>query len=271
MKDASYKMHKHILPYDISAEASGIRGVYFTLMASLGGSIVDVDCLNASREPSDMIILLEEGKHIIINSESLPVMATNIIVSRTLEFLTLRAKRQNPIPVSFIADEASRVMSRKSDLDRILAFGREAGVSLHLATQAESQLVEMYGELKFHSMRSNFGDIYNLHTMEYPLDKFHYHSKKDEKVYITEPIFIDKKVLLHTEKAYQVETQQYKELEIEETEVVIYDARLYEEKHLLLVVDMHTLKEREVYYVVEDKKRVPYFKKVDGCTHHVVE
>jgi len=271
MKDASMKMHKHILPYDMSAEASGIRGVYFTLMASLGGDIVDIDCLNASISPLDMLTLLEGGKHIIVNSESLPVLATNVIVSRTLELLSLRAKRQNPAHVTFIVDEASRVLSRASDLDRVLSFCREASISVHLATQAESQLVELFGSLKYDAMKTNFGDIYTLSSKEHPLETFYYNSKRDGKVLLTEPIFVGKKDLLATEKEYQVKTRQFKELEMEEGEVVIYDARLYEEKHLLLVVDMHTLEEHELYYLVEDKKRVAFFKKKDSHTkHHIV-
>ncbi len=261
MIKASIKLKNHTIPYD-NSDASGVKGVYFTACSHINTSLVDLDYLNVPRPKFDIIELLENGNHIVINSESLPTIATNIITSRILELLTLRAKRQAPRHIVFVADEASRVLNKKSDMDRILAFGREAGIRIHIATQAESQLIELFGILKYNSMKENFGDVYFLSSDEYPLKKFVYFSKKENHIYKSVPCFVEQKKLYEAEKNYQISTGQYCDVQIEQDEIIIYDARLYEEKSLLIAINIVTLEEREVEYMRVKNDMQAYFKKV---------
>jgi len=261
MIQASIKIGNHTIPYD-NFEASGVKGVYFTACSHINIGLSDLEYLNIPRPKFDIIGLLENGNHIIINSESLPTIATNIITSRILELLTLRAKRQIPKYIAFVADEASRILNKKSDMDRILAFGRESGVRVHIATQAESQLMELFGILKYNSMKENFGDMYFLSSDKYPLKKFAYYSKKENIIYESVPCFVEQEKLYEAEKNYQIATGQYSDVAIEKDEIIIYDARLYEEKNLLIAINIVTLEEREVEYVKVENDMQGYFKKL---------
>jgi len=259
MQDASKGMSQYII--DIYAsEASGMSGVYFTACASLGNGLGDIVCLNDAKNSDDLVALLEEGNHIVLNSESLPRIATNTIVSRVLDILMLRAKRKTPKPIAFIADEVSRVLSRHSELDHVLAFGRDAKVRVHVSTQSESQIEELFGELKYKTMLENFGDIFRLSSDKYFLPKFHYYDKKKKTVYRAEPILVEEKVLMCIEKKYQEYMSQFENVEKKLNEVVVFDARLYGEKSKLILVDLNTLEERECEFFHSRRKVARYFK-----------
>jgi len=260
MEYASQRMSQYII--DIQThEASGMNGVYFTACANLGNGLGDIVCLNDEKNSDDLVALLEAGNHIVLNSESLPRIATNTIASRVLDILMLRAKRKNPMPVVFIADEASRVLSRHSEIDHVLAFGRDAEVKVHIATQTESQLEELFGRLKYQTMLENFGDIYRLSSDKYPMKRFHYYDKKKKRVYRADPQFVEDKVLMQTEKRYQEYMSQYVQVEKRANEVVVFDARLYGEKSRLILVDLDTLEERECEYFEQNKNIEKHFKK----------
>ena len=129
-------------------------------------------------------------------------------------------------------------------------------------TQAESQLVELFGILKYNSMKENFGDVYFLSSDEYPLKKFVYFSKKENTIYESVPCFVEQKKLYEAEKNYQISTGQYYDVAIEQDEIIIYDARLYEEKSLLIAINIVTLEEREIEYLRVENDMQAYFKKV---------
>jgi type IV secretory pathway TraG/TraD family ATPase VirD4 len=246
---ASKKMKKHTVTYDTESDASGTNGVYFVAKSSLGYELADIECINCPNPKKNMITLLEQGKHIVVNSESFPVLVTNIITSRVLELLSLRAKRNRPQLVMFMADEASRVLTSSSELERVLSFGREASLKIHLAVQAETQLEQLFGRNTFISMKQNFVDIFTLSTNEYPLQQFEYYSKKEETTFTSVPIFVSRERLLLHELTFQKETHQFVDVKKLENEVVLYDSRLYEEKSRIILVNCENMDEREVEYV----------------------
>ena len=268
MEYASQRMSQYIIDIE-THEASGMNGVYFTACANLGNGLGDIACLNDEKNSDDLVALLEAGNHIVLNSESLPRIATNTIASRVLDILMLRAKRKNPMPVAFIADEASRVLSRHSEIDHVLAFGRDAEVRVHIATQTESQLEELFGRLKYQTMLENFGDIYRLSSDKHPMKRFHYYDKKKKMVYHAEPQLIEDKVLMQIEKKYQEYMSQYAEVEKRANEVVVFDARLYGEKNRLILVDLDTFEERECEYFESNKNIEKHFKKRKPSLKHM--
>ena len=253
------KLKKHIVDTNV-AEASGNNGIYFTAASTLSGALSETKAINDPEPKHDILELLESGKHIVVNSESLPKVAINTISNRVLRLLSLRAKRVGPQKVSFICDEASSVLNKKSNLEGILAFGREAGLRIHLAVQSRSQLEKLFGELEWNSMEDNFTDIYQMSAAHEPLKKFCYTSKNDQnELFKTKPIFVDKRDLMKTEKLYQITTAQYNNLDIDQNETIVYDSRLYEEKSLLLAVNQNTLKERDVLYISPEPTTSQHF------------
>jgi len=230
-----------------SQDASGNNGVYFTVGASLG----DLAVLETVNHPNgDSIInILEDGKHVVVNSEVLPSQVTSILFSRTLDILSLRAKRKNIQPVSVIVDEASRVLNEDSELHT--DFLRQAKVFVHLAIQHESQLIEKFGKNKYQTYQTNFQEIFRMATYEQVIPKFQYYSHYDDEVYSSKPMFLEEEHLLKFEYIYQQETNQYPALQLE-NEVVVYDARLYEETNEVLLIDIKTFEERLVVYHNEE-------------------
>jgi len=230
-----------------SQDSSGNNGVYFTVAASLG----DLAIIESVNYPNgdNIIDILEEGKHVVVNSEDLPSQVTSILFSRTLDILSLRAKRKKIQTVSVIVDEASRVLNEDSELHT--DFLRQAKVFVHLAIQHESQLIEKFGESKYQTYQTNFQEIFKMATYEQVMPKFQYYSHYDGEVYISKPIFLEEKDLLKFEYIYQQETNQYSTLHLED-EVVVYDGRLYEERKEVLVIDINTLEERSVPYHKEE-------------------
>lgn len=153
-------------------------------------------------------------------------------------------------------------------------FLRQARVSVHLATQHESQMIETFGQNRWLTYQTNFPDIFTLSAHDFRLKPFLYHHKKRDKVYKSGPIFFDRVALLQTEKKFQSQTGQYSNICKNQNEVVMYDARLYELKENVIIINATTLEESEVRYKEEHLNGKGFFQKhlevrqrhVDMCT-----
>ena len=243
LQEQGKTLKKWKITYEMT-DNSGNNGVYFSVSACLG-ELAELPCIN-NPYGDDIVSLLEKGKHVVINSESLSTQVVSILLSRVLDILSLRAKREKVQAVSVIIDEASRVIDADSELHT--DFLRQARVSVHLATQHESQMIETFGANRWMTYQTNFPDIFTLSTHDRSLKPFFYHHKKSDKVYQAEPMFIDKKELLKTEQIFQSQTHQYKNICRSQNEVVLYDARLYELKENVIIINATTLEECEVRY-----------------------
>lgn len=260
LMDRVYEYGSSLKKWKINYEttgSSGNNGVYFTVSASLG-ELAEIDHIN-DPEGVDIVSLLEEGRHVVINGESLSTQVVSIILSRVLDILSLRAKRENVQPVSVIIDEASRVMD--SDFELHTDFLRQAKVSVHLATQHETQIIEIFGENRWKTYQTNFQDIFTLSTHSYILKPFYYHDKRTDQTCKSQPLFFDRTSILKSENMFQRVTGQYEHIRRSEDEIVMYDARLYELKEQIIVINAMTLDEIEMKYKHSYHNRNGFFQK----------
>lgn len=254
LEEQSKSIQKWKIPYE-SGDNSGNNGVYFSVTACLG-ELAEVACINAAKG-DNLIDLLESGKHLVINSENLSSQVVSTLLSCTLDILSSRAKRENVQPVAVIIDEASRVIN--SDTELHTDFLRQAKVCVHLATQHESQMIEMFGLNRWKTYQTNFPDIFSLSTHTLTLKPFSFHDKKTDMFYESTPLFFNRKDLLKAERKFQTMTDQFKSIHRSRNEVLVYDTRLHELKESLICINITTLEESEIIYKLPAKNNRKFF------------
>ena len=233
------------------AEASGDNGMWFSIRSSIPSSLIDNPSLNVKKESSDLIEILEEGNIIVVDSETLDSEAVSSILNFVWDRLSLRSSKNIKHPVACIVEEASRVLSPGTDLERTLAYARESNLSLILAVQSISQLKDIFGPIKLDSILNNVTHI-KLSSKEDKLKKFHFRVNDDETIQKFEPLFLSKEALYRADLRFQSETGQFGSVDKGRNELVIYDQILYDTRGTVILIDLETMSEREEDYYPED-------------------
>ncbi len=251
-------------------EFSGNNGLWFTLQSSIPSALVENEMINEPYPTHDMIEILESKDILIIDSESLEGSIVNIVMNTLWDVLSLRSSKNKTTPVSFMIEEASRVLSNDVDLERTLAYARESKLSITLVTQSISQLTHIFGDIQTDSILNNL-KIMELNEKDSSLPEFSFTVRKSGRTHSFEPNFTTMQEIYFAEHIFQKDTGQYILVDIEENEIVLFDQRLHELKGTVRVVDIGTMEEREGEYDISRKSHHGYFMEEYQRTEDVID
>jgi hypothetical protein len=219
------------------SEASGNNGNYFMIAAII--NLVGSDRYVNNNEASDIAALLNEGKIVVINTESFSSQILSSLLDQTLESLSTRSKHKNIHPISVIIDEANRVLSHDSDI-RIDVL-RESKVEVIMATQNHEQMITKMGGDRWLSFVQNFNSRYHFMGME-ANNKFKVINEFNDQEFEAEPMFFQDDQLDLVEWKYQGLNGYYDRYLKDNKHkcIVIYDHLLIERENKILVYDLET-------------------------------
>lgn len=204
----------------------------------------------------DIVSALNDGKIIIINTESLSASAVESLNNTIMYELSKRTKSTNINPISVFIDEVQRVMSENTDLP--IDVLREAKVDMFLATQNSALLKEKLKEEKYEALIGNLtrkyyfknGDKEQLNSENELtlLDNFEYLSSNDDylKQHSASALFITDQQRLNVEYRYQKRLKVLDEYLFEcrrEPLILEYISRLYSDNKIV-AINIKTKKER---------------------------
>jgi len=247
VKRFAFEISKYSLN-DSRAEASGDNGVYMSMIKSIPSELYSDRGLNITEDTHNMIELLEEGKHIVVSKDS--KIISSALFNYVTDHLSLRSSKHDARPVSIFMEEASRILTRSTDLEGTLAYARESKLSVVFVVQSFAQIIEIYGQNISSSILENLTRINLLPRKKTDLDTFQY--EVNNNIYTFNPRFCSDKEIYKAELEYQKMTKEYLSIDKEENEVVIFNHRLFEQREAAILVNIDSMTVREVPYSIYD-------------------
>jgi hypothetical protein len=230
-----------------ATEASGFNGMLFMIQASISGFMKNPYCNEPKSQ--DIAGLLNEGKIVVINSESFTAPVLSVILDKTLTFLSLRAKYKDPIPVAIIIDEANRVLSDDNDIRTDIL--RESKVEVIMAIQNDEQMIRKMGEITWSSLKQNFKTQICFNGQSEKAGIFNAYDEINGTDTNMNELFFEEDALDNTELLYQEMHGHYTAYQTCKEELMIYDHLLYEITQKLVFRNITTKEERQVHYQFE--------------------
>ena len=227
-----------------AGEASGFNGILFMIQASISGIMKNPYCNEANS--LEIAQLLGEGKIVIINTESFTNSVLSVILEKTLDSLSLRAKYPHSHPVCIIIDEANRVLGEGNDVRTDIL--RESRVEVVMAVQNDEQMIRKMGEVAWNSMKQNFKTQISFHGPTQTPGVFNAIDEISGNELTKNAHFFDQNELDKTELRYQSMHGYYKPYQTSSNELLVYDHLLYEMKQVLVFKNIITQECREVDY-----------------------
>jgi len=230
-----------------TTEASGFNGMLFMIQASISGFMKNPYC----NEPNshDIAGLLNEGKIVVINSESFTGPVLSVILDKTLDFLSLRAKHKDPLPVAIVIDEANRVLGNGNDIRTDIL--RESKVEVVMAIQNDEQMIRKMGEITWSSMKQNFKTQISFNGQSEKAGVFKAYDEISCSNMQRNAMFFEEKELDITEILYQEMHGHYAAYQTSKAELMIYDHLFYDISRMLIFRNINTKEERHVHYQFE--------------------
>ena len=236
------------------------------IMGSLTAPLLSLSQNSYFNTPSfDIVSALNEGKIVVINTESLSASAVESLNNTILYELSKRTKSSNINPISVFIDEVQRVVSEDTDLP--IDVLREAKVDMFLATQNSSLLKDKLKEEKFDALMGNLTTKYYFQNSSKELldsqnelsllESFEYLISNDDylKVNSASPLFITDQQRLNIEFKYQKKLKVLEKYMFEykkEPLILEYISRLYKDNKLV-AINIKTKKEKILDSLDEDK------------------
>jgi hypothetical protein len=234
------KSVENLKPYKPSpdvAEASGNNGIYMTV-ASMMKEVSENEYISKLGN-ENFAKLLEDGKIIIVNTESFTMPINAMILDNVLHELSYRVKQSKKRAVTVVIDEANRVLSPESDLYTDIL--REAKGEIVMATQNHAQMIRKFGEIKWIQLSDNFLHQYYFSGKHKVSNMIKVLDEINGREFETEPYYFNQEELHAVEHEYQRMNHLYKEIVSEnEHAIVLYDHQLYEHKNMLIKRDLET-------------------------------
>ncbi|MDO9177186.1 MAG: TraM recognition domain-containing protein [Agitococcus sp.] len=230
-----------------ATEASGFNGMLFMIQASISGFMKNPYC----NEPisQDIAGLLNEGKIVVINSESFTGPVLSVILDKTLDFLSLRAKHKDPLPVAIVIDEANRVLGNGNDIRTDIL--RESKVEVVMAIQNDEQMIRKMGEITWSSMKQNFKTQISFNGQSEKTGIFKAYDEISCSNMQRNAMFFEEKALDVTEILYQEMHGHYAAYQTSKAELMVYDHLFYDISRMLIFRNINTKEERHVHYQFE--------------------
>jgi hypothetical protein len=226
-------------------EASGFNGLVFMIAASIS-SLIRNEYIN---EPDalDIADLLNQGKIVIINTESFPNSVLSIMLDKTLDYLAMRAKYHNPHPISIVIDEANRVLGRESDVRTDIL--RSSKVEIIMAIQNDEQMIRKMGNVYWEAMKQNFKTQISFQGKTDHPQVFKAYDEISQSELTMDAIFFDESKLDATELIYQKIHNHYQTYIQNEYEILVYDHLHFSTLKQLIFRNIKTNEERQVRYI----------------------
>ena len=260
LMSAEKNIHKYKLHVN-KAEASGDTGIWFTLQSSIPDGLIENKMINEPFPTHDIIELLEDGHIVIVDSEILENIVVATLLNVLWDILSLRSGKHHARHISCVVEEASRVLTPDTGLERVLAYARQSNLFLSLVLQSTYQLENIFGKSETEAILTNL-QHYRFSSKEDPLPKFNFRIDNDDEIHSFAPDFISSEELYEAELAFQGENGQYGVMDRSDREIVKYDQRLYEMKEVVTLIDIDTMEHREIAYdIEEDKEQGTFLKK----------
>lgn len=249
------------------SEASGFNGVLFMIQASISGFMKNPYCNEPKSQ--DIAGMLNEGKIVIINSESFTGPVLSVILDKTLDFLSLRAKHKDPVPVAVVIDEANRVLDGGNDIRTDIL--RESKVEIVMAIQNQEQMIRKMGEITWNSMKQNFKTQISFSGQSEQGGSFKAYDEIKGTDTKMNAMFFEENVLDNTELLYQEMHGHYAAYQISKEELMIYDHLFYDIHQKIIFRNITTKEERQVHYKFEvpnqEKRLVQYISELLALKH----
>jgi hypothetical protein len=228
------------------SESSGNNGTYFMVSSVI--NILGQDSYVNNPHAESMASLLNQGKIIIINTESFSMPILSSLLDQTLESLATRSKHNNVHPISIIIDEANRVLSSDSDI-RIDVL-RESKVEVIMATQNHEQMITKMGGDRWLSFAQNFNT--RLHFLGMGQGgRFKVMNELNDQEFEAQPMFFNEHDLDNVEWKYQSNHKFYNRYlgNTEHKIIAIYDHTLFEKEEKIILFDMtnHSMNFTTIY------------------------
>lgn len=205
----------------------------------------------------DIISSLNDGKIVIVNTESLSASTMESLNNVLMYELSKRTKDINAKPISIFIDEAHKVLSESIDLP--IDIFREARVDVFLATQNTALLKNKLTNDKYESLMGNLTQkFYFKNSMESnSLKSFEYVCEYDnyDSIYRSNPVFISTPQKLRVEYTYQKRLKvldKYLYTHINRFVILEYIPRLFNENNVV-AIDIKSMKEEVVQLISRDK------------------
>lgn len=251
-----------------ATEASGFNGMLFMIQASISGFMKNPYCNEPNSD--DIAGLLNEGKIVIINSESFTAPVLSVILDKTLDFLSLRAKQKDPRPVAIVIDEANRVLSNGNDIRTDIL--RESKVEVVMAIQNDEQMIRKMGEIAWTSMKQNFKTQISFNGQSQTPGVFNAYDEINSTDISMKGMFFEERMLDGTEILYQEVHGHYANYQTSKAELMIYDHLFYDISGMLIFRNINTKEERQLRYQFgipnKEERLNDYFKALDTLNDH---
>ncbi len=230
-----------------ATEASGFNGMLFMIQASISGFMKNPYCNESNSQ--DIARLLSEGKIVVINSESFTGPVLSVILDKTLDFLSLRAKHKDPVPVAIVIDEANRVLGNGNDIRTDIL--RESKVEVIMAIQNDEQMIRKMGEITWSSMKQNFKTQICFNGQSEQSGVFKAYDEISCSNMQSSAMFFEEESLNTTEILYQEMHCHYAAYQTSKAELMVYDHLFYDISRMLIFRNINTKEERHVQYQFE--------------------
>lgn len=230
-----------------STEASGFNGMLFMIQASISGFMKNPYCNEPNSQ--DIAGLLNDGKIVVLNSESFTATVLSVILDKTLDFLSLRAKHKDPAPVAIVIDEANRVLGNGNDIRTDIL--RESKVEVIMAIQNDEQMIRKMGEITWSSMKQNFKTQICFNGQSEQSGVFKAFDEISCSNMQMNAMFFEEGELDETELTYQAKHGHYAAYQTSKEELMIYDHLFYDITGKLIFRNINTKEERHVHYQFE--------------------
>ncbi len=243
-----------------------------SIMMTLMPLVKIANTLEFNTDEYDLLDEINKGKLISINAKDMSNELVEAVTYALFEQFSKRSMLSDVQPVSVFIDEAQRVISANQDHN--LDVLRECKVEMFLAYQNEALMENKLGKNEYLALKQNLTtSFYFTNKTEqnhFDLDtlgQFECISSLDN--YATssrlEPSFIDKEKLYKVENEYQRGLRLFEEYgveELQESSVLLYDARYYaEEKVLSYTFATKTTLPVSILSAAEKEKIVSFFNK----------
>jgi len=234
LKELQTVLKGKMIKADLS-ESSGNNGTYFMISSVI--NILGQDRYVNNPHAESIASLLNQGKVVIINTESFSTPILSSLLDQTLESLSTRSKHKNIHPISVIIDEANRVLSADSDI-RIDVL-RESKVEVIMATQNHEQMITKMGEERWLSFVQNFNTRYHFLGMG-ESEKFKVMNELNDREFEAVPMFFREEDLDHIEWIYQSNHKFYDRYlkNTNDKSIAIYEHGLFEKEEKIILYNL---------------------------------
>lgn len=238
---------------------SGTSGSYFGLLMGTPQILYTDTTLNSKEDTHDVCDLLEKGNCVIVSTNNLQVQS--FLFNIYAEHFSLRASLPDANEVVIALDEANSLLNTGTsiDMEHVVTYARSSRLKLIALFQSEKQLYKAFGTFSAETILENFTKITMVNKENRDTDYLYYRVEDDEKVIKFDPLFKTKSEQYAAIRDFQLNTHDFPSIKRKDTEIVLFDHAVYDKRKEVTVVDIDTMKSRNVKYIIDEDKYYGHF------------